>query len=229
LSDHPVADIVPSSTAAARAGFVEMYAAPTVLVRHLQLAVLGLTLLCVGLFGVMVHTQNQAAHVKPLVIRINDVGRAEALSYDATAFVPKAPELRYFLTRFIVLHFSRQRATIQRDYPSSLFFLSPALADATIASNEQSRVIERFLQNPSADDHEVTVKNVTLTETRTPPFKATVDFQQLAYPQGSRTPRGTETFVAQIEFAFRDEVPNQYITVNPLGLQVLNLHVDQAF
>ena len=34
--------------------------------------------------------------------------------------------------------------TLQREYSDSLFFLDPTLADATIAQNEQSRVMETF-------------------------------------------------------------------------------------
>ena len=87
--------------------------------------------------------------MKPLVVRIDDVGRAEAVQYDATAYQPQPPELRYFLTQFVVKHFSRIRSTVQREYPDSLFFLEPTLADATIAQNEQSRALETFLTNPA--------------------------------------------------------------------------------
>jgi hypothetical protein len=42
-----------------------------------------------------------------------------------------------------VKHFSRLRATVQREYPESLLFLEPGIADATIAQNEQSRASKR--------------------------------------------------------------------------------------
>ena len=72
------------------------------------------------------------------MVRIDEVGRAEAVQYDATAYQPQPPELRYFLTQFVVKHFSRIRSTVQREYPDSLFFLEPTLADATIAQNDQT-------------------------------------------------------------------------------------------
>src|SRR4029078_10982999 len=139
-------------------------------------------------------TAAQASQVKPLVIRINDIGRAEAVQYDATAYRPQAPELRYFLTQFVVKHFSRIRATLQREYPDSLFFLEPALADATIAQNEQSRVLEMFVTNPSADEVEVLVQNVSLSELATPPFKGAVTFQKVYYAPGTRAERNRETY-----------------------------------
>src|SRR6266850_692843 len=140
-----VADLNPKTIESAKRQFVELYGGPLLLNRYLKIAVVFTTLLAVGLLALNFRTQAQYANVKPLVIRIDDVGRAEAVAYDATTYRPKAPELRYFLTRFVVTHFSRLRATIQRDYPDSLFFLSPALADTTIATNDHTREIELFL------------------------------------------------------------------------------------
>jgi len=224
-----VADLNPKTIENAKRQFVELYGGPLLLNRYLKIAVVLTTLLAVGLLALNFRTQAQYANVKPLVIRIDDVGRAEAVAYDATTYRPKAPELRYFLTRFVVTHFSRLRATLQRDYPDSLFFLTPALADATIASNDQTRVLELFLTNPSADDVDVTVKNVTLTELSAPPYRAAVDFEKTYYGPGTRQERKRETYVAQIEFALREAVPNAFIRVNPLGVQITNFRVDQAF
>jgi type IV secretion system protein VirB5 len=167
--------------------------------------------------------------VKPLVIRIDDVGRAEAVQYDATRYQPQAPELRYFLTQFVVKHFSRVRATVQREYPDSLFFLAPALADATIAHDHQTRAIETFVTTPSADEVDIVVQNVSLSQLSTPPFKAAVTFQKVLYSPGTRSERGRQTHIAQIDFVLRDQVPNDFVRVNPLGLQIAYFRVDQAF
>jgi type IV secretion system protein VirB5 len=182
-----------------------------------------------GLLALNFHTTARYSQIKPLVIRIDDVGRAEAVEYDATRYQPQPPELRYFLTQFIVKHFSRIRATIQREYPDSLLFLEPPLADATIAQNEQSRVIETFLTNPSTDEVDVAVQNVSLSQLTTIPFKAAVTFQKVFYTPGTRHERARETYVAQIDFVMRDHVPNEFVRVNPLGLQVAYFRVDQAF
>jgi type IV secretion system protein VirB5 len=167
--------------------------------------------------------------VKPLVVRIDEVGRAEAVVYDASRYQPQPPELRYFLTQFVVKHFSRIRSTLQREYPDSLFFLNPALADATIAQNDQSRVLEMFVTNPTADEIEVSVQNVSLSELGTLPFKAAVTFQKVYYTPGTRSERNRETYVAQVDFVLREHVPNEFVRVNPLGLQVEYFRVDQAF
>ena len=145
-----VADPNPKTLENAKRQFVELYGSALVLNTYLKIALVLVSLVALGLLALNFHTAARYAHVKPLVIRIDDVGRAEAVQYDATAYQPQAPELRYFLTQFVVKHFSRLRATVQRDYPESLFFLDPALAAATIAQNEQSRLIESFVTNPSS-------------------------------------------------------------------------------
>ena len=41
--------------------------------------------------------------------------------------------------------------------------------------------------------------------------------------------KARQTFIAQIDFALRDRVPNEFVRVNPLGLQISYFRVDQAF
>jgi type IV secretion system protein VirB5 len=224
-----VADLNHKSLENAKRQFVELYGAPMLLNRYLTIALALTILIATGLLVLNFRTQARYAHLKPLVIRINEVGRAEAVDYDAATYRPEAPELRYFLTRFVVTHFSRLRATVQRDYPDSLFFLAPALADTTIATNDHTREIELFLTNPSADDVDVSVKNVTLNAFTSPPYRAAIDFEKSYFGQGTRQERKRETYVAQVEFTLRDAVPNAFVRVNPLGLQIINFRVDQAF
>ena len=224
-----VADLNPKTIDGARRQFVELYGSALVLNTYLKIALLLMSLVAVGLLVLNFRTVATYANVKPLIIRIDEVGRAEAVAYDATTYKPQAPELRYFLTRFVVTHFSRLRASIQRDYPDSLFFLDSSLADATIAQNEQSRVMETFLTHPSADETDIDVKNVTFSDLSKPPYKASVDFEKRLFTGSTRQERKRETYVAQIDFVLRDAVPNAFVRVNPLGLQITYFRVDQAF
>src|SRR5437660_2889461 len=224
-----VADVNPKTLENAKRQFVELYGSALAMNTYLKIALVLTSLVALGLVALNFRTAAKAANVKPLVIRIDSVGRAEAVTYDATTYKPQGPELRYFLTRFVALHFSRLRATIRRDYPDSLFFLDPALADATIAQNDQSRVIETFLTNASGDEVDIDVKNVTFGELSKSPYKASVDFEKHYLALGTRQERKRETYVAQIDFVLRDLVPNAFIRVNPLGLQVTYFRVDQAF
>jgi type IV secretory pathway TrbF-like protein len=224
-----VADVNPKTIENAKRQFVELYGSSLLLNTYLKIALVLVSLLALGLLFLNFRTQAQYANLKPLVIRIDDVGRAEALAYDATSYKPETPELRYFLTRFVTTHFSRVRATVQRDYPDSLFFLAPALADATISQNDRSRVIETFLTSPTSDEVDIEVKNVTFGELVTPPFKAAVDFDMQYFAPGTRQERRRETYVLQVDFLLRDAVPNAFVRVNPLGLQITHFRVDQAF
>src|SRR5213596_3773578 len=95
-----VADLNPKTLENAKRQFVEVYGSSLVLNTYLKIAVVLLSLVAVGLVFLNLKTSAQFANVKPLVIRIDEVGRAEAVSYDATRYQPKPPELRYFLTQF---------------------------------------------------------------------------------------------------------------------------------
>jgi type IV secretory pathway TrbF-like protein len=224
-----VADVNPKTIESAKRQYVELYGSALVMNTYLKIALVLVSLVALGLLALNFHTAAKYSQVKPLVIRIDDVGRAEAVQYDATAYQPQPPELRYFLTQFIVKHFSRLRATVQREYPDSLLFLEPTLADATIAQNEQSRALETFLTNPSADEVDVVVQNVSLTELAEPPYKASVSFQKVLYTPGTRHERTRQTLIAQVDFVLREHVPNEFVRVNPLGLQITYFRVDQAF
>jgi type IV secretory pathway TrbF-like protein len=224
-----VADPKPKTLENAKRQFVELYGSALVMNTYLKIALVLVSLVALGLLALNFHTAARYAQLKPLVIRIDDVGRAEAIQYDAATYRPQPPELRYFLTQFIVKHFSRLRATVQREYPESLFFLDPALAGATIAQNDQSRTIELFLASPSADEVDVVVQNVSLSELAKPPYRASVSFQKVLYTPGTRHERARQTHIAQVDFVLREHVPNEFVRVNPLGLQVTYFRVDQAF
>jgi len=75
----------------------------------------------------------------------------------------------------------------------------------------------------------VEVRNVTFAELSKPPYKAAVDFDMRYFAPGTRQERKRETYVLQVDFVLRDAVPNAFIRVNPLGLQITYFRVDQAF
>jgi type IV secretion system protein VirB5 len=197
---------------------------------YLKIALLCVSIVAAGLLVLNVRTQAKYANVKPLVIRIDDIGRAQAVQYDTLTYRPQgqAPELRYFLTQFVTKHFARVRATVKEQYGESLYFLDAALADATIAQGQRSQTIEGFLTSTS-DEVEIEVKNVTLDDLHSAPYKASVDFEKIYSGIGNRVERTRETYVAQITFVLRDQVPNSTVLVNPLGLTITYFRVDQAF
>ncbi len=214
----------------AKRQYVELFGSALVMNTYLKIALLCVSLVAIGLLVLNVRTQAKYANVKPLVIRIDDVGRAQAVQYDTLTYRPQgqAPELRYFLTQFVTKHFARVRSTVREQYAESLFFLDAALVDATIAQDQRSQTIEGFLTS-TGDEVEIEVKNVTLENLDAPPYKAAVDFQKVYSGLGNHLERTRETYVAQITFVLLDQVPNNMVLVNPLGLTITYFRVDQAF
>jgi type IV secretory pathway TrbF-like protein len=124
----------------AKRQYVELFGSALVMNTYLKVALLSVSLIAVGLLALNFHTIKVYGHLKPLVIRIDDVGRAQAVEYDALTYQPQgqAPELKYFLTQFVATHFARMRATVRERYAQSLYFLEASLADATMAQNQRS-------------------------------------------------------------------------------------------
>lgn len=214
----------------AKRQYVELFGSALVMNTYLKIAVLALCLVANGLVVLNVYSVRRYAQIKPLVVRIDEIGRAQAVTYDAMTYKPggQAPELKYFLVQFITKHYGRMRATVKSQYAESLYFLESGLAEATIAHDQRNQTIERFLTGTS-DEIEIQVKNVTLEELKDPPYRAAVEFDRVYYAVGNRQEHSRDTCVAHLTFVVRDQVPNAAIPVNPLGLTVTYVRVDQAF
>src|SRR6266516_8145223 len=208
--------------------YVEQWGDIMVTNTYLKIAVLALCLALLALVWLNVKTYQAFKYVKPLVIRINEVGRAEALQYDDFAYQPQEGELRYFLIDFIQRHYSRMRATVRDNYARSLFFLDGRLAEALIEANRKTHAMETFLAG-SAEEIEVKVNNVSIEDLRSSPYKATVDFEKIYHSPATHEETKREKYVANVVFVKKDRVPNDMIPVNPLGLTITYFREDQAF
>ena len=127
--------------------------------RHLRVfsIVLGLLLLCVTIAVVRLSSVEPP---RPIVVRVDEVGRAEALAYETVEAQadPRDPTTKYFLNRFLHDHFGRRRATAQQYWPRSLRFLSTDLANAAFtASNEEIAMLAAGIT-----PEELRVENVVL-------------------------------------------------------------------
>jgi type IV secretory pathway TrbF-like protein len=208
--------------------YLEQHSVLLVSNRQLRIALLALTVACVALAFMSLRTLQAFRSFKPLVIRINDVGRAEAVTYDSLTYQPRDAEVKYFLIQFVTRHYGRMRATVRESYARSLYFLDGRLADATIEANKKSKLIETFLAG-EGDEIEIEVENVTIEDLRQPPYKATVDFEKIYYANADHRETHREKYVAGFIFVVRDRVPNAWIPVNPLGLTITYFREDQAF
>jgi len=212
----------------AKQQFMEHYGSALVTNTYLKIALAGMTAVSLGLVVLNMKTVQKYQNVKPLVIRISDLGRVEALNYSHFEYAPQEAELKYFLAQFVIQHYSRVRATVRENYARSLYFLDGRLADATIQENRKNKTIEKFLAGHGIEI-EVEIRNVQLEDLRSSPYKATVDFDEIYYTPTDHVETKRETYVAHMVFATKEHVENQMIPINPLGFTILYLREDQAF
>jgi type IV secretory pathway TrbF-like protein len=112
----------------AKRRYMEQYGSALVTNMYLRIAVLCLSLVAVGALVLNFKTYAMFRNFKPLVIRINDVGRAESVEYSSLEYKPQAPEIKYFLTQFVHDYYSRNRATVRDDFARSFLFLDSRIA-----------------------------------------------------------------------------------------------------
>jgi len=213
---------------AAKRQFVELYGSIQVMNTYLKIAVVSLCGVCLGLIALNIKTYQTFRNFKPLVIRINDLGRAEAVSYSDLEYHPQEAEIKYFLIQFVEQHYGRMRATLKENYARSLYFLDGRLADALIEANKKSNTIEGFLAGQS-EEIEIHVKNVSIEDLRSSPYRATVDFEKIYSSPANHMETRREKYVGNFVFVVKDRVPNAMIPVNPLGLTITYFREDQAF
>lgn len=213
---------------AARREFLGEFGSALVTNSYLRLALACVCLLAVGLLFLNLRTLRALGNYKPLVIRIDEVGRAEAVKYGSLEYRPQDAEIRYFLIQFVTRHYSRRRATVREDYAASLYFLDGRLANAVIEAGGKERSIETFLAG-SGHEVDIAVRNVSIEDLREPPFRATVDFEKVFSTRADGLEVRRERYVANFVFVLREKVPNSIVPVNPLGLTITYFRLDQAF
>jgi len=213
---------------AAKRQFVERYGSTAVMNTYLKIALLAVSSVCIGLIVLNVKTYQLFHNLKPPVIRINELGRAEAVTYGSLDYRPQEAEIKYFLTDFVQRHYSRMRAAVRENYARSLYFLDGRLTDGLIETNKKNKALEGFLAG-TGDEIEVAVKNVSIEDLRQPPYRAVVDFEKIYYAAGDHSEIKREKYVANFVFVVKDHVPNAMVPVNPLGLTITYFREDQAF
>lgn len=218
-----------SRLTAAAEQYLEQYGSPIVTNSYLRIAIAVLALLCLGTLALAFRTQTMVQNFKPLVIRINDVGRAQAVGYDTFAYHPHAAEVRYFLAEWARLFYGRNRYTIQDDFSRSLYFLDSSLAASWMDSYRKGKVIETFLSDGTQPGIDIDVRQIAVQDLRKPPYRATIDFDEVAYSQADHTTLGRASYTVNLVFVFRPHVPASFVPVNPLGLTITYFHMDKAF
>jgi len=209
--------------------YLEQYGDPMVTNTYLKIALALLAFVCVALALVDLHTIRTFRNFRPLVIRIDDLGRAEAINYHNLEYKPQDAEAKYFLSEFCALYYRRNRYTIQDDFAKALHFLDGKLGDAILDAYRKDDIIRKFLTNSAAAEIDIDVKKVALEQIQNPPFRARVDFYMVYYSPADHSELKRDLYTANFVFMFKSHVPNELIPINPLGLTVTYFREDQAF
>lgn len=169
--------------------------------------------------------QSASREPQPLFVRVDDVGRAEVVNYEALQFDknPVSPVTKFFLARFVRDHYERRRGGVREAWTRSLYFLSRDLAQSSSAADSEG--IAAVIAGQAA---EIEMQDLTLriTPSEQPPFSAIATYTLVYRRRGTELAR--ELWSTEIRFHFLDGVPNEYVLVNPIGLSVSYLRSDRA-
>ena len=183
--------------------YIEQFGEAIVTNSYLKIAMAVLSLVVLGLVVLDVRTLNTFHNFKPLVIRIDELGRAQAVGYDTLAYKPEDKEAKYFLTQFCELYYRRNRYTMNDDFTKSFYFLDGKLANDIMAAYKNDNVIKNFLSNPSSPEVDIDVQQVALEPMLKPPYKASVDFYMIQYSPVDHSVLKKTLYTATFVFMFR--------------------------
>jgi type IV secretion system protein VirB5 len=174
-------------------------------------------------------------------IRIDEMGRAQAIQYTDLNYSPREGEVRTYLTEWANYRYTISRDTIAKKYPLNYYFLSSTLAPRLMADDSQNHLVSEVVAG-QIESSDVQVRNVTITSmseetvqgARIARGTALVTIDKLYSPQNSREPR-TEHWLLSITYYLNPKqvsdqakVFPQFETINPLGLTITEFHENRV-
>lgn len=162
------------------------------------------------------------AGTKPVhVIRINDVGRADALAYFDDSYRPQAPEVRYFLSHWARQRYTRNHQTTPVDYPQSYYFLETNLASRLMNQDQSDggpSSIRQFYAG-AGNEISVAVANVVVKRLDQLPYQADIYLNRSYMENGSVSRK--DSLIIPVTFSLNPgQVKNGIVPFNPLGLTI---------
>ena len=213
----------------------EVYAAHYNERRTSRIIIGGLSFLLVGAFASML----ALAH-KPTInryIRIDEMGKAQAIQYSDLNYSPREGEARTYLTDWANYRYTLNRETVAKKYPLNYYFLSTTLATQLMGEDNAAHTISQVASG-QVEQSDVDVRNVTITAMSTEQIQdaviakgtALVNIDKLYSVRNSREPR-TEHWMLSVTYYLNPrqvsdqaKVFPQFETINPLGLTITEFH-----
>ncbi|HEY0757877.1 MAG TPA: hypothetical protein VGD59_01340 [Acidisarcina sp.] len=94
-------------------------------------------------------------------IRIDEMGRAQAIQYTDLNYSPREGEVRTYVTDWANYRYTVNRETIVKKYPLNYYFLSGPLASRLMATDNQNHLVSQVAAG-QVESSEVQVRNVTI-------------------------------------------------------------------
>src|SRR5437588_12731966 len=143
--------------------YAEQWGDAVVTNTYLKITILALCLLCAGSLYIAYSTVKKIDSFHTRYVRIDAIGRAEAISYDDLNYKPQEKEIKYFLNEFCRLYYGRNKLTIRDDFRRALLFMDTQLADNTLATWTKGQTIDNFLSS-SGPQPEVKVNRIDIDD-----------------------------------------------------------------
>jgi type IV secretion system protein VirB5 len=174
-------------------------------------------------------------------VRIDEMGRAQAIQYSDLNYSPREGEVRTYLMDWANYRYTISRDTIAKKYPLNYYFLSQALASQLMTDDNQNHFVSQVMGG-QIEPSVVDVKNVTITSLSQETIQgavmargtALVAFDRLYSPSHSHEPR-TEHWMLSLTYYLNPKqvsdqakVYPQYEFINPLGLTITEFHENRV-
>ena len=174
-------------------------------------------------------------------IRIDEMGRAQAIQYTDLSYSPREGEVRTYLTDWANYRYTISRDTIAKKYPLNYYFMAQPLASRLMLEDNSNHLVSQVSagQVEQSDDE---VKNVTITSMAQETLQgaemargtALIALDKLYSAQNSREPR-TEHWLLSVTYYLNPKQVSdqarifpQFETLNPLGLTITEFHENRV-
>ena len=170
-------------------------------------------------------------------IRIDEMGRAQAIQYSDLNYSPREGEVRTYLTDWANYRYTLSRDTVAKKYPLNYYFLSQQLASHMMTQDNSDHLVSEVTAG-QVEQSDVDVRNVTITTmsdeqvqgVRMSKGTALIDLDKLYSARNSRDPR-TEHWMLSVTYYLNPKQVSdqarifpQFETINPLGMTITEFH-----
>lgn len=213
----------------------EVYASHYAERKMSRFVIVTMSVLLLGSIGAIVSLAHKPTQNR--YIRIDEMGRAQAIQYTDLNYSPREGEVRTYLTDWANYRFTINRDTITKKYPLNYFFFSQQLSTQLMSDDNRNHFVSQVMAG-QIEQSDVEVRNVTITSmseeqiqgVRMSKGTALVNIDKLYSVRNSHEPR-TEHWMLSVTYYLnpkqvsdQSRVFPQFETINPLGMTITEFH-----